>query len=1504
MSRSIATKVTIEGEKQYTSALKNINSELQLLQSQMKTTTAQYQNNANSQEALNAKLKVLNESYVKQQEKINLLNEAIAKGRTAQEQWRAQIEKTNSALEAVKGKLSTLDSSVIKAGEQWNKYKTQLDAAKTELKALETSTEDTTEEQAELTAKISDLEQKMATLDTSTDGAASATGELLAEQSKLNTTLEKQQNGYQTVTNKVNKWGTQLNNAKTASYNLSTEITKTKQYLNEAKTSYDRCATSIDKFGNETEEAKNDLDAGNSSIEDMSQSFQALSSILAASKIADAVRAVADALKECVDTTADFTYTMATVEATSGATQEELNALETQAKEYASNSIFMAQDVADSYQVMAQAGWTAQDMLDGMSGVMNLSAASTEELGDVTNIVVDALTAFGYAASDAGRFADVLAEAAAASNTSVSLMGNSFTQVASTAGAMGYTIEDVASALAVMANNGIKGETAGAALSTALTRMAGGNETATNALNELNVSMMDSSGQARDLGDFLGDLRTAFSGLTDEEKINYAYQLAGQRGMKGLLAIVNTADDDWNAMADAIENCNGAAETMADIQLDTYTGQVQLLKSATEGLEIAVGEKLTPALGNLAEGATDVLNKATEVVGENDAVVSAVTAIATAVGTFTTAVTVGTAATAALKAGIALISTTIGPAVPIIAAAAAVLGTLAAALTYASSQGTAMESSIERLKDATQNLESSNSVAELANEYSSLRQQTEDTHLTEEQLASVEERLSQVRQDLAEATGNQAIAQGDANTVTDAAVEVEREIAEAEAERAKAEVYKALVDGAQAYQEELVRQEQLEAEAADAQERYTKAAANTGADLETVYSELESTVSALRDDIESGVINTDTTEGVDQLNEKLRALEETIFALTGDEVRFDGLADAEAYLDDMDLSLGNVANGLSDAAESAVDTAEALSESKKETDAFRDSVIQMYTDGLLTAEQASSLLGDSVDSVIKSIEEEQKAEEEAAKEAENLGEASADAADANGDLGDSAEGTGKQISEEDEAIQEATQSLAKVGEAAHEAIKNGGDLREAYEELTKEAENYTDEADAEIAALTDRALEMLNFAATVQELETAYGDLTSQIGISSEQIASWLIASGQSFDDFQSTVESAQSSIVNSFEKMDTSLDMSLSKMASNLQANITAQSEWSNNIAILWNAAVESGQAGATEFVQTLYEMGPEAASQVAQMVSDVDGTLSTFAPLFANAGAEAIDQAALSAAMASGSLYDATSSAAEGAATAYSEGGDWEGAGETQTSETASGVEAGTEDIVSSTESAADAAITAWNDQSSGFVTAGKNAGTSISNGISAQKSTIGAAAKDAAMSAHTSIATIGWYSLGKAIAQGVANGISANTYLIKSAATSAATAAYNAAKDTLDINSPSKVMMKVGLNYDAGFAGGIAKGTDEVVASVNAMTKASIPDVSDLRERASYTTNITNQYGSARDREIIALLQRYLPGIQAIENAVQDGSLSTVSLAAAITPYIDKNLGIGTKRKQRGN
>lgn len=312
-----------------------------------------------------------------------------------------------------------------------------------------------------------------------------------------------------------------------------------------------------------------------------------------------------------VKTSMDFDSSMSNVAAISGATGDDLDALRSKAKEMGSSTKFSASEAADAMGYMAMAGWKTGDMLDGIEGIMNLAAASGEDLATTSDIVTDALTAFGLQASDSGHFADVLAAASSNANTNVSMLGESFKYVAPVAGAMGYSAEDVSIALGLMANSGIKASSAGTALRTLMTNMAKPTKQMAAAMDTLGVSLTDDEGNMKSLQEVMLDLRGGFSKLTDSQKAEVAASLAGKEGMSGLLAIVNSSDADFNKLTDAIYNSNGAAENMAEVMQDNLGGNLTRLKSAFEGLQIAIGEQLSPTLNEFVGFAADGLSRLT-----------------------------------------------------------------------------------------------------------------------------------------------------------------------------------------------------------------------------------------------------------------------------------------------------------------------------------------------------------------------------------------------------------------------------------------------------------------------------------------------------------------------------------------------------------------------------------------------------------------------------------------------------------------------------------------------------------------------------------------------------------------------------------------------------------------------------------------------------------------------------------------------------------------------------
>lgn len=308
----------------------------------------------------------------------------------------------------------------------------------------------------------------------------------------------------------------------------------------------------------------------------------------------------------------DFEAGMSEVSAISGATSEDLEALTAKAKEMGAITKFSATESAEAFKYMAMAGWKTEDMLGGIEGIMNLAAASGEDLATVSDICTDALTAFGLQAGDSAHFADVLAKAASNSNTNVGMMGYTFKYVAPIAGAMKYSIEDTAVAIGLMANAGIKGEQAGTSLRAMLTRLVKPTDESAAAMEKLGITATNSDGSMKPLSETIGDLRTAFAGLTDSEKAEYAANIAGQEAMSGLLAIVNASDDDFNKLTEAINHSDGAAKQAAETMQDNLKGAMEELGGSAETLGLEIYEQIQIPLKNAAQQGTEYINQITE----------------------------------------------------------------------------------------------------------------------------------------------------------------------------------------------------------------------------------------------------------------------------------------------------------------------------------------------------------------------------------------------------------------------------------------------------------------------------------------------------------------------------------------------------------------------------------------------------------------------------------------------------------------------------------------------------------------------------------------------------------------------------------------------------------------------------------------------------------------------------------------------------------------------------
>lgn len=394
-----------------------------------------------------------------------------------------------------------------------------------------------------------------------------------------------------------------------------------------------------------------------------------------------------------VKTSSDFESAMSKVSAISGATGSDLDALNQKAQEMGAKTKFSATESAEAFTYMAMAGWKTEDMLQGIDGIMALAAADGLDLATTSDIVTDALTAFGLSASDSGHFADVLAKAASNANTNVTLLGESFKYAAPVAGALGYSAEDTAIALGLMANAGIKGSQGGTALRSSLSRLIKPTDDAAALMEKYGLSMTNADGSMKSLGQVMDMLRNNMGDLTEAEQAQAAATLFGQEAMSGMLSIINASDADYDKLTSAIYDADGAAQSMADTMLNNLSGQLTLLKSALEGLAIQIGSILMPYIKQFVTWLQNLVQKLQElspeqkeqivkwaaIVAAIGPVIAIVGKLITGVGNIITVFGKLKAAIPAVKAGLVAVKTAIAGISAPVAAIVAAIGVLIAA---------------------------------------------------------------------------------------------------------------------------------------------------------------------------------------------------------------------------------------------------------------------------------------------------------------------------------------------------------------------------------------------------------------------------------------------------------------------------------------------------------------------------------------------------------------------------------------------------------------------------------------------------------------------------------------------------------------------------------------------------------------------------------------------------------------------------------------------------------
>lgn len=614
---------------------------------------------------------------------------------------------------------SSYQAAFSKAKQELNDYQKQIQANNTLLKDI--SAYERQEKAVQRAAET--LSQKTAALEKAKT-AATAAGNA---DEKLNAAQTKAQAAVKTATERLNQQeqklrtqGEALKKAGVNTGNLTTE--------------QERLARSSQELKQKQEEL---ADSQNQWIQQLAEMEAVAAEAYSVIQVTDKL---ADAWEACVDAGSGFEAAMSGVRAVTGLTKEEMTEVTTVAKQLGADTVYTATEIANAMEYMGLAGWNATEIVEGIPAVVNLTAAAGEDLSRISDIVTDSMQALGYTTADTTHFCDVLANTVTNANTTVDLMGDTLKYVSSTAGVLGYSIEDVSTAIAAMANNGIKGSQNGTTLRNILANLASPTDDAAAALDRLGVSLTDSNGETVSLNTVITQLRSGFSELTAVEQTKYATDIAGKRAMAGLLAIVNTSQEDYDALAETIRDCDGAAEEMAAVRMDNMAGSVEILSGAWDALKTSIGEAYLEGLSLGAEELAALVDEAAEFASENQQVVIGATAAAGTMGLLAVGVTTVTAAVKLFNAvfvGTALANPALWKAG---AAVSAVVGIGAAIVTLARDAETASEA-IARISGNLKTLEENEG---LLNQYRELQAEMQGAELNSDELAESQAEQEQV----------------------------------------------------------------------------------------------------------------------------------------------------------------------------------------------------------------------------------------------------------------------------------------------------------------------------------------------------------------------------------------------------------------------------------------------------------------------------------------------------------------------------------------------------------------------------------------------------------------------------------------------------------------------------------------------------------------------------------------------------------------------------------------
>lgn len=567
-------------------------------------------------------LKDVNTNYEKAKSTIGQVEQAYRKLVEAEKKEKAELDKSKEALKASNAELKKAQTQRRRTNDQKEKAYEKLKKLRQAERELKDSNQATTAQLKKASEATKNQVQRHSELVAKYKKEDEQIKKLKKENEKLSTSNQKIKDSYEKTNTELNQTEKELKQLNDTIQNNEKYLANAEKAVNNERAAVNNLQKSIDKTKQEMKAFNKEQLIANSQYTKAAQHFDKMSeryqrfgngmSAFGRNMSMYVTTPIVGAMGYASKLGVEFDDSMRKVQAISGATGQDLEALKAKAREMGATTKFSASDSAEALNYMAMSGWKSQDMIKGLPGIMDLAAASGEELGQVSDIVTDGLTAFGLKAKDSGHFADVLAAASANANTNVQMMGEGFKYAAPVAGALGYSIEDTSIAIGLMSNAGIKGEKAGTALRTMFTNLAKPTKAMKNQMDELGISITDSNGKMLPMRDVLDQLRDRFSGLSKDQQASAAATIFGKEAMSGALAVINASEEDYAKLSKAIDNSEGSAKKMANTMEKGLGGSLRELRSASEELAISLFESIQPALSGMVSGlkhVVDFLNK-------------------------------------------------------------------------------------------------------------------------------------------------------------------------------------------------------------------------------------------------------------------------------------------------------------------------------------------------------------------------------------------------------------------------------------------------------------------------------------------------------------------------------------------------------------------------------------------------------------------------------------------------------------------------------------------------------------------------------------------------------------------------------------------------------------------------------------------------------------------------------------------------------------------------------